>query len=1271
MDSSIKICSINCRGLNDKFKRRDVLKYLRKKNFSIYCLQDVHWDQKWENMIRSEWGYETYIAGYTSNSRGVAVLVNNNFDFKVRNIQRDQAGNWIVLDITMLSMDITLVCLYGPNDDQPRFYDNMKTIMENVGNPYYIICGDFNLVQNQSMDTFNYVNINNPKAKEIVIKMKEDLDLCDPWRVLNPDTKRYTWRKNNPIKQARLDYFLISSELLNLIGVADIMPGYRTDHSIVTIGLNKGSNIIRGRGSWKFNNELLKEEEFLKKVTDSIAKVKKIYAASPYNRDNINDINSRDLELTIDDQLFFETLLLELRGITIAYSSKRKNDLDKREKILDNLVKDLDKLYEEAVSTNAQNVDTVKKELNDTKHQLEEIRAIKVKGSFVRTKAKWIEDGEKPSKYFLNLEKRNFVSKQIHRIVKNDDTEVTSQKDIENEIVNFYENLYKSRDEHRNLTIDDHDICISKLTQLQKGKLEGEITLSELSIALKSMANNKTPGPDGFTVEFYKTFWDEISIFLLRSLNEGFRKGSLTKEQKLGHVTLLPKGEKPRQFLKNWRPISLLNVSYKLASACISNRIKSVLPNVISEDQTGFVPNRFIGENIRLLYDILNYTENHQIPGMLLLIDFEKAFDTVSHSFILETLKAFNFGTDICRWFETLYKNASSSVIINGNISRPFQIQRSCRQGDPLAPYIFVLCAEILASMIREDTNIKGISINDMNFKITQYADDTTLILDGTEDSLKYAFETLHRFREMSGLKINIDKTVAVWIGSYKNRNTKICDNLKITWNFDGCFDFLGISFNTNLNEMVKQNYDDSFNLMKKLIAIWKKRHLTVLGRVVVVKSLVLPKLSYIAQMLPNPSKVFIKAVNEEFFRYIWNDKPDRIKRVKFIQNYESGGVKMPDVESHINALKINWIRRVAQGNKKWLTLFKLCVNMEINDVCCMGLSKFDAMKKNIKNEFWYDVLFSWSSLISIVNNDDLDFNRIAKQYLWWNDKIKVGNKSVKYANWEERGVRFVNDLLNDNGTFMSKDEFEGLYNVRTNTVQYYGIIRAIKSNFNLKDLNRVKLTSPFRPNNMDVLFKQWKGCKLFYNTFVRSKRIKQSKNIWQTEFRMDNDDWKDVCDLNFTFSTDTKYRWFQYRINQNILATNSFLKKINIRNDDLCTFCNISQETIKHLFIDCPVSKIFWNNVKSWIRTKTNVDLELISATILFGSKYDLVLTLIMVLAKYHIYRAKMLEKLPELNTLKQEIKYYYKLLKYQAVCNFEIDKLLVKWNLWQSLIA
>ena len=129
-------------------------------------------------------------------------------------------------------------------------------------------------------------------------------------------------------------------------------------------------------------------------------------------------------------------------------------------------------------------------------------------------------------------------------------------------------------------------------------------------------------------------FWTDIRHFLVRSINCAYEVGELSVTQKQGVITCIPKGNKDKQLIKNWRPISLLNVSYKLASACIANRLKLVLPSLFKEEQTGFLAGRFIAENIRLLYDIMFFTEKLDLPGLLLLIDFEKAFDSVALSFI-------------------------------------------------------------------------------------------------------------------------------------------------------------------------------------------------------------------------------------------------------------------------------------------------------------------------------------------------------------------------------------------------------------------------------------------------------------------------------------------------------------------------------------------------------------------------------------------------------------------------------------------------------------
>lgn len=268
-------------------------------------------------------------------------------------------------------------------------------------------------------------------------------------------------------------------------------------------------------------------------------------------------------------------------------------------------------------------------------------------------------------------------------------------------------------------------------------------------------------------------------------------------------IICLPKGDKPRQFLQNWRPITLLNTSYKIVSGVIANRIKFCLQKLIDPDQTGFVLGRYIGENTRLM----QMTEDKNIPGLLLFIDFEKAFDLISWQFIQKVLQFFNFGTSIQKWVHIFYTNIISAVKQGGNLSEFFEIQRGCRQGDPLSPYLFILCAEILAIKLRTNSNIQGLKSVNIENKLSQFADDTAIILDGSEISLKETMKELKHFGEISGLKINFSKTQVVWIGSMKFSKKILCPELNLAWG-KNTFTYLGIDFNLDMSKIIKMNYD-------------------------------------------------------------------------------------------------------------------------------------------------------------------------------------------------------------------------------------------------------------------------------------------------------------------------------------------------------------------------------------------------------------------------------------------------------------------------------
>ena len=180
----------------------------------------------------------------------------------------------------------------------------------------------------------------------------------------------------------------------------------------------------------------------------------------------------------------------------------------------------------------------------------------------------------------------------------------------------YYSKLYKKR-ETKNSNTNFFKDSINKISDEDKGKCEGNLTEYECGLSLKNMKNNISPGSDGITTEFYKIFWNDIKTYLIQSFNFSLQNGELTDLQKQGVITLLPKSGKNYFILDNWRPISLLNVDYKIATKAIADRLKQILPSIISSQQTGFIKGRYIGENVRLLFDILDYVNDQDLPSLL------------------------------------------------------------------------------------------------------------------------------------------------------------------------------------------------------------------------------------------------------------------------------------------------------------------------------------------------------------------------------------------------------------------------------------------------------------------------------------------------------------------------------------------------------------------------------------------------------------------------------------------------------------------------------
>ena len=272
----------------------------------------------------------------------------------------------------------------------------------------------------------------------------------------------------------------------------------------------------------------------------------------------------------------------------------------------------------------------------------------------------------------------------ITRLTKDDESCLTDPKEVLEEQRRFYSKLYSSQnpcvnDPRFNLLFTGN--MIKTLDNEQKESCEGLLTVEECKEALNNFSKNKSPGTDGLTAEFYSFFCNLLSDTMVNSFNYGFQKGKLTVSQRQSIIRLILKKDKDLSRLKNFD--------------------RSPWP------QTGYMEGRFIGENIRLISDILHFTAQQNLEDIALFIDFEKAFDSLEWDFLLKTLDTFQFGHDFKSWVKILYTNITSCTINNGYASNWFELHHGVRQGGPLSGLLFVLAVEILSIAIRASRDIK------------------------------------------------------------------------------------------------------------------------------------------------------------------------------------------------------------------------------------------------------------------------------------------------------------------------------------------------------------------------------------------------------------------------------------------------------------------------------------------------------------------------------------------------------------------------------------
>ena len=371
---------------------------------------------------------------------------------------------------------------------------------------------------------------------------------------------------------------------------------------------------------------------------------------------------------------------------------------------------------------------------------------------------------------------------------------------------------------------------IPTLNDDQRDLCEGQLKYSECYKVLSTFENNKTPGNDGLTIEFYKFFWPEIGTLLVDTLNYAYFQGELSNTQKQAVITLIEKKGKDRRLIKNWRPISLLNVDVKIGSKAIAKRLEKVLPDIIHYDQNAFVKGRTIFDATRTISDVMDFTKAKDYKGIITAIDFEKAFDSVNWNFLSKSLESFGFGESFRAWIKTFYSNISSSVTNNGFSTPSFNLKRGVRQGDPLSPSLFIIVLELLAISVRNNNQIRGINVDGNELKLVIFADDMTSFVRDKQSHLAL-FNTINLFSTYSGLCINHDKTEILLLGNMEIKASEL--GVK---EISKVVKILGVHLTHNPSLFYKMNFETIEKSLRESVKGWSWRGLTLLGRIQVIK---------------------------------------------------------------------------------------------------------------------------------------------------------------------------------------------------------------------------------------------------------------------------------------------------------------------------------------------------------------------------------------------------------------------------------------------------
>ncbi|XP_010431573.1 PREDICTED: uncharacterized protein LOC104715904 [Camelina sativa] len=744
----------------------------------------------------------------------------------------------------------------------------------------------------------------------------------------------------------------------------------------------------------------------------------------------------------------------------------------------------------------------------------------------------------------LALAEESFLKQRSH----DNDQVVDSRQGIQNLVVDFYKGLFGGQSARSSVSVSEiADLVTQRCSSSAIQILNAPYSPEEIKKATFSLPRNKAPGPDGYCVEFFTAQWETVGSSAIEAVTEFFRSGKMLKQWNATIITLIPKTPNAQR-VGEFRPIACCNTLYKIVSKLLANRLKRVIPDLVSNSQSAFIPGRLLVENVLLATELVQgYNQKNISQRGMLKVDLKKAFDSVIWEFIINTLKAMEFPAHFISLIKQCISTASFSICINGELCGHFTGSKGLRQGDSISPYLFVLVMEVFSQMLRKAYNnsLIGAHANTSNPQVTHlaFADDIMVFFDGKLNSLSNITGVLHEFSAASGLHMNKSKTDLYLAGV-----TQVETSLMASLGFNiGSLQVRYLGLPLMHRKLRLSEYRPLLDALTKRFSSWAARALSYAGRLQLLSSVIHGTLNFWMSAFILP-KGCIKKVESLCRNFLWNGDVTKRGSAKVAWSNvclpkEEGGLGLRNLSfwNRTLCLKLIW-RLFSASDSLWALWLR---NTKIKDGSFWAI---DAKKQSS---------WTWKAMLNLRHT--------ARHFL----KARLGNGqqlNFWYDCWTPFGPLI--DYLGPSGPNQVGIPLQGKVAHACSPTGWN--LRPARSNQAL-DLHIFLATiqSPLLALEQDSFF--WMTGPVEFQMF-------STKRTWE-EIRPRQNPLPWTSQVWFKGAI-PRHAFMMWLLHLDRLPTKARLASWDSHIDATCCLCGCYQETRDHLFLHCKVSEDLWSEV-------------------------------------------------------------------------------------------